>query len=660
MAADFEELPIPSSTIPELIELSSSEVADNDMLLVHDASTASEKRFSFLSIKNYLVSFFNSIFIRKIENVAALATFTPIAGQVYYLKEYHAGTGCGGSEIVGRSGSITPNNVTTFACTAGMYVERINTDLTLFKAGGHPSRTAAQNLSALKLLIAACPVNGIATVDEADADYIIDCTAGLSQAANINKKMTLVVNGVLKSNFGAMQANPPYIFRVTSDDVVIKGRGAISGDGTVDDTNAGDETTFPGLIHVLNVDNFELSISTIDTPPKVGLLLYNCTNATVSTPNWLGGVVTYTIGNTAYFGIRSTGGKGHRIFKNNFTRNSLNGRFISGMFSGGLAGKTNYMQVYGNTADVHEKLCYLFTDWSKVYDNTVNDALITDAIRIEGSYNNINHNKGDNVLGAISVYDGFENIIESNDFTRIQQIGLYISALPGSGYVGGFDGTIARLNKFYADPTSTTLSSGIDFVVDGKSSKDIDLSENTVVGFGKLFDEGNIRLRAVSPYSVTSSRVDRNYVSGGLRAGAIIDRCVNTSMSYNKGRAITEYHLVELNGAYNTIKDNEVKTVGNIGINGLSANSYCSGNKYGDVSLIGSSTLSAVITTTVTHGGVAPNARVFLQTGNNAAGVMIVSKGWPTTAISGSDFTIVMANGTAAAGNELFFWKIEQ
>jgi len=75
--------------------------------------------------------------ILSIDNVAALSTFTPVAGQIYKLKEYHAGTGVGGGDVVGKAGSIAPNNVTTFACTTGTYVERFNyTEMDIFMAGG--------------------------------------------------------------------------------------------------------------------------------------------------------------------------------------------------------------------------------------------------------------------------------------------------------------------------------------------------------------------------------------------------------------------------------------------------------------------------------------------------------------------------------------------
>lgn len=58
-------------------------------------------------------------------------------------------------------------------------------------------------------------------------------------------------------------------------------------------------------------------------------------------------------------------------------------------------------------------------------------------------------------------------------------------------------------------------------------------------------------------------------------------------------------------------------------------------------------------------GGIAAHAKIFLQTQNNAAGVMIVAKGWPTTSVSSANLAITMANG-AAAGTEQFHYDIKQ
>lgn len=62
--------------------------------------------------------------ILYIENVAAIATFTPIPGKIYELKEYYSSTGKGGGPLIGKAGVITPDNVVTFGATAGFYLER--------------------------------------------------------------------------------------------------------------------------------------------------------------------------------------------------------------------------------------------------------------------------------------------------------------------------------------------------------------------------------------------------------------------------------------------------------------------------------------------------------------------------------------------------------
>jgi len=73
-----------------------------------------------------LINEFSDDALFVIENVAALATFTPVAGQVYYLKEYHAGAGAGGGELIAKPGSPTPDNGTIFSTgVSGVYLERV-------------------------------------------------------------------------------------------------------------------------------------------------------------------------------------------------------------------------------------------------------------------------------------------------------------------------------------------------------------------------------------------------------------------------------------------------------------------------------------------------------------------------------------------------------
>lgn len=60
-----------------------------------------------------------------IDNFAALASTPVVAGSVYYLKEYHTGTGYGGGQLLGVAGSTTYDNGITFSGGGG-YFRRIN------------------------------------------------------------------------------------------------------------------------------------------------------------------------------------------------------------------------------------------------------------------------------------------------------------------------------------------------------------------------------------------------------------------------------------------------------------------------------------------------------------------------------------------------------
>jgi hypothetical protein len=65
--------------------------------------------------------------ITVVENVAALASTPVVAGRTYYLKEYYAGSGDSGGELLAYSGSDAPDNGLIFATeTAGVLLKRIN------------------------------------------------------------------------------------------------------------------------------------------------------------------------------------------------------------------------------------------------------------------------------------------------------------------------------------------------------------------------------------------------------------------------------------------------------------------------------------------------------------------------------------------------------
>lgn len=128
--------------------------------LLKAGQTLSQYFTSYLN--DFLVTLYN-IFPRKINTFADLASTPASPGQIVYLKEYNAGTGMGGGQLVAQSGAITPDNVTTFAsATVGVYFERIGlVALFVEHAGGIPA-PEFNNTPAIQRAMSAFPWSGSA------------------------------------------------------------------------------------------------------------------------------------------------------------------------------------------------------------------------------------------------------------------------------------------------------------------------------------------------------------------------------------------------------------------------------------------------------------------------------------------------------------------
>lgn len=517
--------------------------------------------------------------------------------------------------------------------------------------GWKSSNTAAQNLQAFKNVVADAPARSkIVFSDDGGGVFNIDTTGGLTNAVNVNKRLVLQIDCDIKANFSAIQANPPHIMRLTADRIIVTGDGSLIGDGTVNDLNTGDISTFPGLIRI-EASKCKVTIDTIDTPPKVGITMVSAFDTSISVRNWQGGVVSYTIGNTGYFGVYNSGGGRNRYIGNGFNRDASGGRLINAIFN--LNSDDN--QVLNNFADVHEKLIYNYGSRNQICNNKGKDAIRTDFIRLmKGDYNVVRGNQGHNLKGMTSCYDGIRNEIENNTGTLMQQTGIFVGR-NDPAYTGGFSGTKVRGNKFYADPAAigvTLAPQGIRFYAEGAESTDIDVSDNECYGFG-------ISVEAASPQAVRKFQVKRNFI-GDSANGFFFGRCTHAVIADNRARNLSGYMFTETGSDFNRYLNNEGQDITNKGISGLGASSYGDGNRYNDQPLSGTVTLAASVTTTITHGGIAANAKIDLSPINDAAGLMPATKGYPRANISGANILITVTNGTAAAGTEQWAWRVSQ
>jgi len=144
-----------------------------------------------------------------IENVAALASTLVVAGRTSYLKEYHAGTGVGGGELVGKAGSTTYDNVNTFAGLGG-YFERINTLINAFHAGSKGD--GVDDTDAINRLRVFCQSSnrkmrieaGTYVVDDPNA--VLCSTAVEIEGAGMGKTIIKAANSAAMAEFIAFTA----------------------------------------------------------------------------------------------------------------------------------------------------------------------------------------------------------------------------------------------------------------------------------------------------------------------------------------------------------------------------------------------------------------------------------------------------------------------
>jgi hypothetical protein len=367
--------------------------------------------------------------------------------------------------------------------------------------GASSSATAAANLAAFKLAVAATPVGGTLYVPPDAAEYVIDTTGGQSTAIDINKRMTVWIDGVVKSNFGAIQANPPTIFLVSGDDVWFTGNGIVQGDGAINDANAGTAATSPSLIKVTG-DSFTMDTLTVRKPHKYGVNLFQCKYAKITNCNFTGGPTEYR--DTAHFAINVFFGERHIVDANQFYPDDDGGMCVQCVF----VNSANNMSIQGNIAiHPYEKLAYVVSSNNIISNNIV-----------EGNPNFIPGTNQKGTIGPPIRNDGINSKI-TNNFIRlcgggISAIGggsLDISGntmmLVGQSGVAVFDGTVDF--RYLSIRNNVIVVGNIPGIGIGNgilvrhavgSSYFLDISHNQVIGFGVI--DSTVNIAAWTPNTV--------------------------------------------------------------------------------------------------------------------------------------------------------------
>lgn len=494
--------------------------------------------------------------------------------------------------------------------------------------------TPAQNLAYLKDAILATPEGERLVHPPINA--VIDVTGGLSQAADLNKKMTFVNNGRLIANAFAIQANPYTLLKASGDGASVEGNGFFEGNGTINDANSGDITTHPSLIYV-TADNFKFDKNlTLVNVPKVGIVLAACEAAEIGF-HITGGPSAY--GSTGYFGVICTGG-GKHIFDSVIARRGAGGqRVVNLIFSAGVLGVASQCTVRNCFADVWEKLFYGQGDDHEVHSSRgYGDR--TDWVRFIGSRNKLYDVEVEGAAGVVGVYDGTDNKVHHTIGRGLTQVGATLQRLVG-GYVGGFDDNQFDDNIFIGDNAAPGISSGVLIYLEGaNSARRITTDRNIVRDFAPS-SGALIRVEAVSPCTLNEPSVNGNRLSNGL-LGINMARALDVETIGNTFDSVDRPIATTAGARLRAHSNKGVGSVAKYGISGFSvgAGDEAYNNRWDQDLLDFTLTLpSGSNTVSVAKSFIAPNAEVSWEATNDAALTSVTANGLPRLSVTPAVFT---------------------
>lgn len=383
--------------------------------------------------------------------------------------------------VAGLAGGLAVTAHPALLANSGSHTGSTVLNLTDF--GVSPSATPLQNLARLKDAIANAPSGATLYLPRTGPlACAIDTRGGWTGAVQIDKPLTLRIDGALQATHSALRPNPPFILNVTAPGVTISGSGRIIGDGSIDDTNAGIDENLPGLIRVA-ADDFTMTGVEMVTPPKVGLMLYQCRRARIEGARFTGGPKVY--GDTSHFAIRAAGGGQHVFNRNRFYPAADGGMCVQCIM---LAGANDSIITDNHATHPYEKLVYAFGDRNIARNNVVVgnpdfipgtniQGTITGVFRFHGSSNRVEGNRSSNCAGGAQMMDGTAHTVVGNRFMDCGQsaISAYRSDLSGSTFRGNV-GTRGNLIGF-------VVGDGMRLISDNGPARGVTVEDNDISGF---------------------------------------------------------------------------------------------------------------------------------------------------------------------------------
>lgn len=573
----------------------------------------------------------------------------------------------------------------------------------------HPSNSAAVNMAGLKAAIATLIDGRSLLIPDLGGVINFDTTGGLTGAATItHDNVTVILNGHIKANYSAEEANPAFILRMNGRNIKMRGSGTIEGDGAF---HLGGVTSiqFPGLVYVQGA-NFSCQGLRIRRPPQTAFMVVG-DNASICHNHFEGGPITweastiapdYDTVNPAYAGsghfhIVATGCDGHDFSHNRFVPDEDGGTVVNAIFTSGVAGNARWTRVIGNYCEnAWEKLFYGYGDRNICIGNNIKAEApygYTDAIRVWGAYNITALNTIDGYRSGIQCLDALGCKIVHNTFVNLRDSGINVQHF--TDIAGGFTGTVNYItvkgNYIHRDPGQAgDPRFGVRLLGNSEAHMfGCEVEDNILIGWGTAETEFAMELSGGTALQLQNSKCKNNFFvscASGIRAtrfakGSVYDNKFydmshvwthlvggdDIDVDRNSGSGGGTWSLSQATGGdvpTNVRYANNRSTgCSNIGIRDFSFGSvtenYAEGNQWTAKALVGGATLSNAASTTVTHGGIAPHASIMLIPTTAVFATLQAVRGLYAS-VSTNDFAVATGDGSLAAGTEAFRYKILQ
>jgi hypothetical protein len=327
-----------------------------------------------------------------------------------------------------------------------------------------------------------------AAVNASDNVWVPEGTYKVTSSIAVNKAMTIRVDGTIQTTGYQYQVNPPSIFLITADNVIIEGSGTLLGPGIFTHAVITNIQHIPSLIKVNSADNVTIQNLTFIDVPQAGVIYIDSDYIKIVNNTFVGGDTvanckdTPNVAGINYYGVYCYSSNYSLITNNKFVDDASGNTFAEGIFMW----QTNHSEVSNNFfKNIVDHDLYMYhpagtTAGQNNYNTVCNNISFTTltnltekigaSLKVHGVYNNISNNNIFNTNSGIVLEQGSYSTISDNSISGFNEYGIIISDLvstnaDGLNYISVVNNTIQAAASssaygiyFRGDATYTTAN----------------------------------------------------------------------------------------------------------------------------------------------------------------------------------------------------------